>query len=205
MQIRFANLSNSPNDFSIKLSPTKNLPVPYQIDEEAEPAARQPKVGWLHHQLPRRIGMRLDIQPPGFRLPPAFPFQFRQTTWTNVHHQWSTVLFHFSSQVQHFPNIFPFHLKLTTISIIQYQWSLLFLFHTKISCKIKQNNCCKINSMWIDECCWMSKWKNVNDNLMRRRECSTGRKSRMKKTIDNFYGSKMIRHMFNEGIPGFYD
>lgn len=86
----------SPNDFSIKLSPTKNLPVPYQIDEEAEPAARQPKVGWLHHQLPRRIGMRLDIQPPGFRLPPAFPFQFRQTTWTNVH-QWSTVLFHLSN------------------------------------------------------------------------------------------------------------
>lgn len=29
----------------------------------------------------------------------------------------------------------------------------------------------------------------------------SGRKSRMKKTIDNFYGSKMIRHIFNEGIP----
>lgn len=79
----------------------------------------------------RGVWMRLDIQPPGFRLPPAFPFQFRQTTWTNVHHQWSTVLFHLSSQVQHFPNIFPFHLKLTTISIIQYQWSLLFFFSYK--------------------------------------------------------------------------
>lgn len=134
MQIRFANLSNSSNDFSIKLSPTKNLPVPYQIDEEAEPAARQPKVGWLHHQLPRRIGMRLDIQPPGFRLPPAFPFQFRQTTWTNVH-QWSTVLFHLSSQSNIFP-IFFFFTKITSIYNITSISVITFFFHTKIICNV---------------------------------------------------------------------
>lgn len=42
--------------------------------------------------------------------------------------------------------------------------------------------------------------KKVNNNLRKWRECSSGRKLRMKKTIDNFCGSKMVRHMLNEGI-----
>lgn len=57
--IQFAS---SPVDFSAKLSSTENLPVPYQIDEEAEPAARQPGVGRLHRQLVRRMGMQLNLQ-----------------------------------------------------------------------------------------------------------------------------------------------